>query len=131
MNFNPVSKDQLKKLHQLDKIAISLDEAIRDGSIMGEQVEEAQVNVDKMVSILIDRDNSLGSRIYVIYEVQALLQWIKGNRMAAFDFARTARNIRGNDDLLSVNARRMLDVIYLEEQLAAPSNSKKKILGRF
>ncbi len=131
MNFYPVSADQLKKLHRLDKIAIKLDEAIRDGSITIEQIEEAQSSVDKMVSSLIDRDNSLGSHVYIIYEVQALLQWIKGNRMAAFDFARTARNIRGNDDLLSVNARRMLDVIYLEEQLATPDNPKKKILGRF
>lgn len=131
MNFNPISREQLKKLHQLDNIAIMLDEAIRDGSIMSEDIDNAQGIVDKMVSVLIDRENTLGSHVYILYEIQALLQWIKGNRFAAFDFVRTARAIKDSDDLLSVNARRMLDVIYLEEQLAQPTNSRKKILGRF
>jgi hypothetical protein len=110
-----LTKAQEKKLHQIETMAVRLDEGCRAGEIDDDYVNDAQILLNKLAAELVDADNSLGSSSYIIYEAQALLHWVNKDEKEARVFVQNARDVKGDNHLFTVTANELLDVVTAEK----------------
>lgn len=103
-----LNEDQVKKLHQLENMALMLDKGCQAGELDDANVEKAQAILNKTSEALIAASDVIGSRLYIVYENQAMLHWIDGNEDDARDFANIARRTKGVGDLLTKTANDLL-----------------------
>lgn len=107
--------EQEKQLHQIETMAIMLDKGCRAGEIDNDDVDDAQILLNKLAEELVGADNSLGSRAYIIYEAQALLHWVSKNEKEARVFVQNARDVKGDNHLFTITAKELLDVVTAEK----------------
>ena len=69
-----------------------LDKACKDGVVVDEKVEKAQDVLNSINEKYQDDNSLLGSDAYLIYEVQGLIHWVKGEEKDARDLIRSAKN---------------------------------------
>jgi hypothetical protein len=93
-----------KKALQLKNIALMLDKACKDGVVVDEKVEKAQDVLNSINEQYQDNNNILGPDGYLIYEVQGLIHWVKGEEKDAKDLIRSARNTKGDSRLFTDSA---------------------------
>ncbi len=86
------SPETNQKAHQLKNIALMLDKACKDGVVVDEKVEKAQDVLNSINEKYQDDNSLLGSDAYLIYEVQGLIHWVKGEEKDARDLIRSAKN---------------------------------------
>ncbi|MEI6228415.1 MAG: hypothetical protein WCP11_00070 [Candidatus Saccharibacteria bacterium] len=106
---NTLTEDQVKKLHQLENMALMLNKGCQAGELADANVEKVQANLNKIADVLIDENNSLGERSYIVYESQALLHWIAGDENEAYDFIKIAQDIKGDGLLFTKTARELME----------------------
>ena len=123
-----ISADQVKKLHQIENLALFLDAACKVGEIDDEKIEKAQDLLNKVGQELIADSEIVGSRLYVVYEAQAILHWINKNENDAYDFVQIALNTKGDSNLLTSTASDLLgDSNNVDNKKLATNN--KKLVG--
>lgn len=103
-----LTEGQVKKLHQLENMALMLDKSCQAGEIDDADIEKAQTILNKASEVLIADRVIIGPRLYIVYENQALLHWIDGNGDDARDFAKIARDIKGGGDLFTETANDLI-----------------------
>lgn len=103
-----LTEDQVKKLHQLENMALMLDKSCRIGELADADVEKAQAVLNKTSEALIADADIIGSRLYIVYEDQALLHWIGGDKDEAYDFIKIAQDTKGDGLLLTNTARGLM-----------------------
>lgn len=92
-----------KQLHRLEDLAVDLDRACRDGEVPVELLKTATKYVETVGGGIAD-SKAVAERAYIVYEVQALLYWIKHQEGEARELARTAVEIKGDDVLFTQTA---------------------------
>ncbi len=118
-----LTSEQIKKLHQLENIALMLDDGIQNGKILDDNVDKAQERLNKINEEINSDDSSLGSRSYIIYEVQGLIYWINKDEAKAYEFIKSARDIKGDDNLLTQSANDLLSSV--EDDATTVKTTKK------
>lgn len=93
-----------QKVHQLKNMALMLDKACKDGVVVDEEVEKAQNVLNSINEKYQDDNDILGSDGYLIYEVQGLIHWVKGEEKDAKDLIRSAKNAKGDSQLFTDSA---------------------------
>ena len=81
-----------------------LDKACKDGVVVDEEVEKAQNVLNSINEKYQDDNDILGSDGYLIYEVQGLIHWVKGEEKDAKDLIRSAKNAKGDSQLFTDSA---------------------------
>lgn len=112
MNHGHLTEDQVKKLHQLDDIALRIDKALKTGKHLGGDVDKYQSILDQ-ISKTINNNDRLGEKTYILYEIQALIHWIKDKPSKAEEFLLKAARVKGDDDLFTESANSLLN--YFDE----------------
>jgi len=123
-----LTEGQVKKLHQLENMALMLDKGCQAGELADADVEKAQAILDKISESLIKDSDFIGSRLYIVYENQAMLHWIDGNKDEARDFANIARETKGGGDLFTETANDLIGVMK-DEITKKPVGSDEKPVG--
>lgn len=123
-----LTEDQAKKLHQLENMALMLDKGCQAGELADADVEKAQAILDKISESLIKDSDFIGSRLYIVYENQALLHWIDGNEDEARDFANIAIETKGGDDLFTKTANDLIGAMK-DEITKKPVGLDEKLVG--
>lgn len=107
----PETSEHIEKLQlqldELEKIAFDLDKGCRDGEVSDEETTKATEYVDLVGDGIID-SKSIDAEGYIVYEVQALLAWIKHDEAAARQLAQMAADVKGDDVLFSQTANMIL-----------------------
>jgi len=111
--------EQAKKVRHLENIALMLDRACKGGEVLDENVEKAQDILNLINEKYQDDNDILGSKAYLIYEVQGLIHWVKGEKKDAYDLMRSARDAKGDSNLFTKSANELL--------VNAQSNQSKNI----
>ena len=123
-----LTEDQVKKIHQLENMALMLDKGCQAGELDDADVEKAQAILNKTSEALIADSDTIGSRLYIVYENQAMLHWIDGNEDDARDFAKIARETKGGGDLLTKTANDLIGETK-DEITKEPVESDEKLIG--
>ena len=92
-----------KQLEKLEDIAVELDRACRDGEVSEELIKEATKYVVTVGDSITD-SKSVAERAYIVYEVRALLMWVKHEESKARALAVTAAETKGDDVLFTQTA---------------------------
>jgi hypothetical protein len=96
-----------QKVHQLKNIALVLDKACKDGVVVDDEVEKAQTVLNSINEKYQDDNSLLGPDAYLIYEVQGLIHWVKGEQKEAKDLIRSAKNTKGDPQLFTDSANEL------------------------
>jgi hypothetical protein len=121
MSKESITAEQIKKLHQLENMALMLDKACKDGVVVDDDVEKAQDVLNSINEKYQDDNDILGPDAYLIYEVQGLIHWVKGEEKDAKDLIRSARDTKGDPQLFTDSANDLVG--------ASVKNDKKKSSG--
>lgn len=97
------SKDRQVQLHKLEKLAVKLDAACKSGSIDTATIEAAQEELNKFADSLIE-SKAIGTKVYIVYEVQALIHWVNGNYDEANSLISSAVIVKKNKKLFTETA---------------------------
>jgi hypothetical protein len=107
----PETSEHIEKLQaqldELEKIAFGLDKGCRDGEVSDEEARKATEYVDLVGDGIID-SKAIDAEGYIVYEVQALLAWIKHDEVAARQLAQMAVDVKGDDVLFTQTANMIL-----------------------
>lgn len=79
-----LSESELKKIDSLKKILISLDKACQVGEVLDEDVEKASIKVEMLINDYVHKQQLVDSRLYILFEIQSLIFWIRGNENEAY-----------------------------------------------
>lgn len=109
MSEKTLTTVQVKKLHKLENLALMLDKSCQAGEIDDDDIEKAQAILNKISKELIADKDIIGPRLYIVYENQAMLHWIDGNKDEARDFAKIAIDVKGGGDLFTETANDFID----------------------
>jgi len=96
-----------KQLDRLEDLAIKLDKGCRDGKVADETVKKAEEYLEAVSEDIID-SRSVGDRAYIVYEVQALLLWIKHDEDESRELTKVASETKGDDALFTQTANMIL-----------------------
>ena len=103
-----LSATQIKKLHQLEHVALMLDHACRIGEVMMDDVDKAQNQLNKIAEEFINEEN-LDPRAYIIYEVQALIYWVSSKENDAYNLIASAIDVKGDSNLFTQTGNELLE----------------------
>ena len=101
-----VPSGQIIKLQSLEKLALELDEACKSGSIDTNEIAAAQEKLNTLSEDLIG-DETIGSKAYIIYEVQGLIHWVSGEYKKANELIKSASTIKQDTDLFTESATKL------------------------
>lgn len=96
-----------KQLDVLEKIAFDLDKGCRDGQVSKEAMSKADQYVATVAEGIID-SKTVGPESYIVYEVQALIAWIKHEEDSSRKLAQVAAETKGDDVLFTQTANMIL-----------------------
>ncbi|GEM_PF-3096343 len=122
--MNALGKYEVE-IDKLRKIALKLDRACKEGEIATELPEKAQDYLNSVAGNIID-SKSVGSEAYIVYEVQALLHWVKGEEDDSRDLAKSAVIVKGDKKLFTETATALLDSPNIKTKKEANSQQKSK-----
>ena len=123
------SKEQLKLLQHAEHIALVLDKAIQSGEISDDDVEKAQVILNKVYKKLEDDEESLGSKAYIMYEAQALIAWIEKDKDETRKLLNIAVDLKGDGNLFTESATDLLELPNIENEIETIAKVKNKSMS--
>lgn len=94
---------------QLKVIARLLDEGCRAGVISTDEVERAQLKLNKIA------EKQGDELFYLVYEVQALIHWVNSDETEAFELMRSAVTLRGSTDLFTTTGKNLANKLIKEK----------------
>jgi len=107
----PETSEHIEKLQlqldELEKIAFDLDRGCRDGEVTNEEIKKADTYTEFVADGIID-SKAIDAEGYIVYEVQALLAWIKHDEATARQLAQMAADVKGDDVLFTQTANMIL-----------------------
>lgn len=105
------TSEQLRIIQQVEVLALKLDQGCRSGAVEDAMVAKAQVFVSHAADKLVDVDELTNPEVYILYEAQALIQWIRGEEDEAYNLVDRAQTVRGKGKLFTESARGLANKI--------------------
>jgi hypothetical protein len=96
-----------EELTMLESLAFELDQGCREGQVARSVSRRAKKYLDQVADEIMD-SRSVENRSYIVYEVQALLAWIKHNEPEARELVAFAATEKGDDILFTQTANMIL-----------------------
>lgn len=101
-------------LDKLEEILRELEHIYLEGKLTPQRIATAQKKLDTLAEKA-QRDESLGARRYLLYELQALLYDADGDIVRARQFAGEAAEVKGDSDLTTQTVRELIPMQIAEQ----------------
>jgi len=92
-------------------MAKSLNIACESGRINTDKIEEFQKALNRIHDHMNDHNNPSDSHVYLIYEVQALIFWVRSDKDSAREFLESAIIAKGDGSLYTQSARNLIKTL--------------------
>ena len=96
-----------EELAMLESLAFELDQGCREGQVARSVSRRARKYLDSAAGKIMD-SKSVGNKSYIVYEVEALLAWIKHHESEARRLVADAATEKGDDVLFTQTANMIL-----------------------
>lgn len=116
-------KSHYDELEKLRVILVELEKLYHDDALTPKRIAIAQKRLDDL-AVKLQRDESLGSGRFLLYETQALLHDAAGDIVNARKFANEAAEVKGDEELVTGTVRELISKGGQNETL-----DTKKITG--
>jgi len=118
--------NQKKDLRSLEQIALELDEGCSSGVMSTNDIENAQIVLNKISARIFESNNPSSSQTYIIYELQALIHLINGEKNDASSLIKSAVKTKGDKNLFTSSARNLFNKIERKSNII-----KSLVIGIF
>lgn len=126
-----ISDSNLNNLHKLEDMALMLDAVCQSGKINNDEIYKFQNCLNKIAKCLDNIDDSPDYIIYLIYENQALINWIYNDETEAYNLVKSAIDVKGDGDLYTKTAKELIGIIAVQSNFEKIQKRKYNLTKLF